>query len=80
MLVSGETDEPLGLLDLVGRELVRYRSWGRDGKILGNRIDSEQQFRDDHDLMKRSPQDRDAHPRRVAFGLSPTITAPENLR
>ena len=69
MLVSSETDEALELLDLVGRELVRYRSWGHNGKILGNQIDSEQQFKDDHDLMKRAPQDRNAHPRRVAFGL-----------
>lgn len=69
VLVSSETDEALELLNLVGRELVRYRSWGRNGKILGDQIASEQQFKDDHDLMKRAPQDRDAHPRRVAFGL-----------
>ena len=69
ILASSAARQPLDLLDLVGRELVRYRSWGRDGKILGGRIDSERGFRDDHDLMKRSSQDRDAHPRRIAFGL-----------
>ena len=67
VLVAGETDEALELLDLVGRELVRYRSWGHNGKVLGE--DSERQFKDDHDLMKRAPRDRDTHPRRVAFGL-----------
>lgn len=69
VLVSSETNEALELLDLVGRELVRYRSWGHNGNILGRQIVSEQQFKDDHDLMKRVPQDRNAHPRRVAFGL-----------
>ncbi len=69
VLASSAARQPLDLLDLVGRELVRYRSWGRNGKILGNQIDSERRFRDDHDLMKRSSQDRDAHPRRIAFGL-----------
>ncbi|MCY4560229.1 MAG: type III-B CRISPR module RAMP protein Cmr1 [Chloroflexi bacterium] len=69
ILASSAARQPLELLDLVGRELVRYRSWGRDGKILGNQIDSERRFRDDHDLMKGSSQDRKAHPRRVAFGL-----------
>lgn len=66
ILLSSFKKEPLELLDLIGRELVRYRSWGRNGKILG-REDSEKNFRDDHDLMKRHHQKR--HPRRIAFGL-----------
>ena len=69
VLASSVHREPLELLNLVGRELVRYRSWGRNGKILGDDIYSERRFKDDHDLMKRPPQDRDAYPRRVAFGL-----------
>ena len=56
---------PMELLDLVGRELMRYRSWGNRGRVLGK--DSEKNFADDHDLMKSSR--RVAHPRRVAFGL-----------
>jgi CRISPR-associated protein Cmr1 len=59
--------EPLGLLDRVGRELMRYRSWGRNGKVLGS--DSEKNFEDDHDLMKTSSSQRNAHPRRIVFGL-----------
>ena len=56
---------PMELLDLVGRELMRYRSWGHRGQVLGR--DSEKNFVDDHDLMKGSR--RVAHPRRIAFGL-----------
>ncbi len=56
---------PMELLDLVGRELMRYRSWGHKGTVLGK--DSERKFRDDHDLMKGGR--RVAHPRRIAFGL-----------
>ena len=67
VLMSGRTSEPLELLDLVGKELVRYRSWGHNGKVLGEV--SERRFKDDHDLMKLVPRDRNAHPRRVAFGL-----------
>ncbi len=68
ILLSSAKREPLELLDLVGRELVRYRSWGRNGKIL-DRIDSEKNFEDDHDLMKQNAQQRRTHPRRIAFGL-----------
>jgi CRISPR-associated protein Cmr1 len=65
VLLMSEKGEPVELLDLVGRELVRYRSWGHNGKVLGT--DSERNFKDDHDLMKSTT--RKSHPRRVAFGL-----------
>ncbi len=61
----GNSDS-MGLLDRLGRELVRHRSWGHNGKILG-REESEQNFRQDHDLMKQSRRSR--HPERIAFGL-----------
>lgn len=67
VLLSSEKKEPMELLDLVGRELVRFRSWGHNGKILGNKVDSERNFRDDHNLMKSNQ--RGKHPRRIAFGL-----------
>jgi len=35
LLSSGKT-EPLEVLDLIGREMVRYRSWGQGGTILGD--------------------------------------------
>lgn len=54
------------MLDLLGREMVRFRSWGKNGKVLDG-ITSEKLFKDDHDLMKGGA--RAHHPRRVAFGL-----------
>lgn len=58
---------PLEALDEVGKELVRYRSWGH-GELILDRERAEQNFQDDHDLMKRAGR-RETHPRRVAFGL-----------
>ena len=68
LLSSQETKQPLELLNLVGKELVRYRSWGRDGQ-LSSREPSEKNFKDDHDLMKKLSKERTKHPRRIAFGL-----------
>ena len=65
VLVPSDKKEAMELLDLVGRELMRYRSWGHKGKVLGQ--ESEKNFRDDHDLMKANSRNR--HPRRIAFGL-----------
>ena len=71
VLVSGANADPLDLLDKIGRELIRYRSWGRAAQIFGSRQPSEKNFQDDHDLMKdvgrgNAPK---GHPRRIAFGL-----------
>lgn len=62
--------EPLELLDLLGRELVRFRSRGHNRKVLGN-IQSEPNFEDDHKLMKdvENRQKPRTHPKRIAFGL-----------
>lgn len=68
VLSSEGCEEALQLLDLVGREMVRYRSWGNDGKILRD-IPSEKNFKADHDLMKRPTGARQSHPDRIAFGL-----------
>jgi len=68
VLSSEDCEHPLHLLDLVGREMVRYRSWGKDGKVLRD-IPSEQNFKADHDLMKAPPRARRYHPERIAFGL-----------
>ena len=63
--VRGESD-PTGLLDKLGRELVHFRSWGKENKVLGK--DSEKNFKFDHDLSKGTPVS-DCHPHRVVFGL-----------
>ncbi len=69
VLLTADARDPLVMLDLIGREMVRYRSWGQNGKILGGGIPSEMKFKDDHDLMKMDAPHRHAHPRRIAFGL-----------
>lgn len=65
VLLSSDGKQPMELLDLVGRELMRYRSWGHNGRVLGQA--SERKFGDDHDLMAGNRRNR--HPRRIAFGL-----------
>src|SRR5690606_26524899 len=65
VILEADRGEPIKLLDLVGRELVRFRSWGDKGKILGRGVDSEKRFEDDHDLMKLQPAQRGSHPRRI---------------
>ena len=68
VLLSGRgQQQPLDLLDSVGRETMRYRSWGYRGQVLGAR--TEANFQDDHDLMKTDPDERHTHPRRIVFGL-----------
>ena len=62
--------EPMAVLDDYGKAMVRYRSWGRNGKILGNEP-SDKRFPEDHAWMKgdkRGPP-TDFHPRRAVFGL-----------
>ncbi len=66
VLLTADAATPLEMLDLVGRELLRYRGWGFKGKVLGE--SSEQKFKDDHDLMKGLKVEID-HPKRIAFGL-----------
>jgi CRISPR-associated protein Cmr1 len=56
----------INLLDALGREMVHYRSWGNNGKVLG--IDREGNFQQDHDLMAQ-PEAARTHPERIAFGL-----------
>ena len=76
VLLSSDEGEPMQLLDLVGREMLRYRSWGHHGQLFKEKIESEKNFKDDHDLMnhdlmkKRKHQRQGhTHPRRIAFGL-----------
>ena len=65
VLVPSDKSEAMELLDLVGRELMRYRNWGHRGMVLGQ--ESEKEFQFDRDLMKGNHRNR--HPRRIAFGL-----------
>ena len=67
ILVAANSNPPLNLLDMVGKEMLRYRSWGHRGRVLN--APSERRFQDDHDLMKAPAHSRTSHPRRIAFGL-----------
>lgn len=61
---------PLALLDRVGREMIRYRSWGRGGRVFG--AQSEKNFANDHDTMRDylSAGQAPTHaPQRAVFGL-----------
>ncbi len=80
VLVSSDTKEPVELLDRVGRELVRFRSWGHNGKVLGEWRDKDFKFKDDHDLMKKDWRQRKTHPRRIAFGLPHNYGRKEDQR
>jgi CRISPR-associated protein Cmr1 len=67
IVVATEGSEPLALLDGIGRQMQRYRSWGHNGKVNGE--DSERNFQDDHDWFKSKTHFKDTHPRRAIFGL-----------
>jgi CRISPR-associated protein Cmr1 len=67
IILRDKVQSPLELLARLGRDFVFFRSWGRNGKVLG--LPSEQLFGDDHDLMKKTKNERNNHPRRIVFGL-----------
>ncbi len=67
-LMFEDVRTPAKVLDEYGKTMVRYRSWGRKGKIL----DGEQstcRFPEDHAWMKGEKTADDFHPRRAVFGL-----------
>ena len=67
VLIEGNHNESaLSLLSRIGREQVFYRSWGKNGKVLQR--PREENFKEDHDLMKNIPTRID-YPKRIAFGL-----------
>ena len=59
---------PLEVLNAYGEAMVRYRSWGKNGLILGGER-SRCNFREDHEWMYDRPPSPDFHPRRAVFGL-----------
>lgn len=61
------------LLDKLGREQIHYRSWGKEGRVLGK--ESERNFEEDQHLcrhlqiMSTGQPVSISYPRRVVFGL-----------
>jgi CRISPR-associated protein Cmr1 len=75
LLRKESSESALSLLDCIGKEMMRYRSWGATqlgsqgrGMIFKGAY-SEQNFKPDHDLMKQPFRKRNTHPARIAFGL-----------
>ncbi len=66
--IVGSAADPLRLLNSVGEQMIRYRSWGQNGKILHGQ-DSEKNFEDDHDWFKKKLNFANNHPRRAIFGM-----------
>jgi CRISPR-associated protein Cmr1 len=74
--ITRTAQDPLALLDDVGKELLRYRSYGNASSgihVLPWREKAEQNFADDHDMVLNLINGRTnqlpSHPRRVVFGL-----------
>jgi CRISPR-associated protein Cmr1 len=76
VVISRLGSDPLKLLEYVGNQMLRYRSYGhkkgKEGKhLLPNNEEAKQIFADDHDLVLAVSPTRkpDRPPRRIAFGL-----------
>ena len=65
ILLTQQTD-PYSTLQNFAHSMLMYRSWGKDGKVLGQ--PSEKRFKSDHDWSKNI-RPNNFHPRRVIFGL-----------
>ena len=61
-----QSTTPYNVLNAFGKKMLLYRSWGKDGKVLGE--ESEKRFKADHDWSK-GQHPRDFHPKRIIFGL-----------
>jgi CRISPR-associated protein Cmr1 len=69
--IVAEGQDPLALLDGIGRQMQRHRAWGHNGQVNG--YPTEQNFRDDHDWFHAPHDSKWAAlsfvPKRVAYGL-----------
>ncbi len=61
--------DAINLLNSIGEQMALYRSWGRNGKVMGKT--AERNFRSDHHLIKgmQNGNKPSTHPKRVIFGL-----------
>ena len=65
-LLTELASNPVQVLNELGKNMMMYRSWGKDGKVLGE--ESEKNFPQDHN-WKYGKTPSEFHPRRVVFGL-----------
>lgn len=68
---SKDYKEALDLLNEIGEEMIKFRSYGKNGRLPGLNVKSERNFRKDHDLIYDFIDKGciDNHPNRVVFGL-----------
>lgn len=70
-VISFAQNNAVDILNNIGEEQQLYRSWGRNGKVNGNK-DAKKNFAGDHDfvlnLLDNKPNPI-MHPKRVVFGL-----------
>jgi len=73
LLKGTRNQPPLELLNEIGKEMVRLRSWGFQGQLFGFE-DAERNFEKDHDILKaiERREEIEEHPDRIAFGLPHT--------
>jgi CRISPR-associated protein Cmr1 len=66
-----ETSSPLDMLDRMGKEMVRERSWGYKEQLFNFSEKAERNYTTDHHLMKRAGRGDKVHmhPARIVFGL-----------
>lgn len=73
IILSKTSQNMVNLIDNIGLEMIRYRSYGRRNRngahTLPDGEKAEQNFADDHDLLLSFDPNSRRHPRRVAFGL-----------
>ncbi len=63
-------DDPIEILDIIGRQMQRYRSWGKTERGNSvNGIPSEKNFEKDHDWIRKISRPEGFYPRRAIFGL-----------
>lgn len=70
-IITKKFNSAAEVLDEIGKEMLRYRSYGRNGRVQVLGEESEQIFKDDHDLVYDFTINNsiNKHPRRVVFGL-----------
>ncbi len=70
IVITKEFTDPMNLLNEIGKEMVRYRSYGRGGKRFDGKTPTKLAI-NDHDLMYDyvNYNKLDKHPKRIVFGL-----------
>lgn len=70
IVITKEFNDPMRLLNEIGKEMIRYRSYGKNGKLSIDE-DAEKIFKPDHDLVYDYIKKAEIKnsPKRAVFGL-----------